>query len=86
MSKWNFDISQAPRGRHEDVVRMVKGKPRTVRTFVAEKIIATDGTIVTVSHWIPETERSPGRWNMFATGQEPLAWQHWPDPPKGATE
>ena len=82
MSDWNFNISEAPRGHYETDEREVKGKVQTYQRFVPDKIIATDGTIVTVSYWIPPNEKRAGRWAMFATGQEPVAFQLWPDAPE----
>jgi len=79
---WNFDMTQAPRGHMETVTRTVKGKEVSFEQHVPETIIATDGKIVTLSRWIPPTDKSPGRWNMFATNETPMAWQPWPDPPE----
>lgn len=84
MTEWNFDMSQAPRG-HWKTVNRGKG---TADLFVPAKIIATDGDIVTVSYWIPAKEKpvkTQERWAMFATGQTPMAWMPWPDPPEGET-
>ena len=79
--RWNFNIDEAPKGKIENVEKKIKGKIVKTQKHVKDIIIATDGTIVTTSYWIPPTEKSKGRWNMFATGETPKAWQPWPDPP-----
>ena len=80
--KWNFDMTEAPRGRTEMVEKTIAGKARQVEAHIPTKIIATDGEIVTVSYLIPANRYGPERWAMFATGQTPVAWQIWPDPPE----
>lgn len=65
MADWHFDPSQAPRD----------GRP---------VILATTCKKVIKSRWIApdKKERRPvGRWELMATGQEPVAWQRWPAHP-----
>lgn len=82
--EWNYDMKEAPRGHYETREHAGKdGKIISRDVFVPEKIIACDksGQTVTVSHWIPPTDKSPGRWCMFATTETPLAWMPWPKHP-----
>ena len=74
MSAWNFDMSEAPRGHHEDRA-VAKG---TRKVFIPARIIAaaSDGT-VTLSNWIPDQQR----WNMFTEDAPPIAWMPWPEHP-----
>ena len=87
MSEWNYDIDAAPRGRY--VTKVINGKngPVNKEVYEHEYIIATEGTIVTLSRWLPPITDGPvsrrrgGRWTMFATWQTPLAWMPWPKAP-----
>lgn len=78
---WNFDMSEAPRGfwTEAKVLSGPKGKERLVRTYHAPKLIVAsrDGKTVTVSKWLPDTER----WEMFTQGNPPAAWRPWPVSP-----
>ena len=79
MTGWNFDMSAAPRGHYETRTHERDGKTVSREVFVSVPIIlaARDGGIVTTSRWLPDA----GRWNMFASGEEPLAWMEWPKHP-----
>lgn len=87
MIEWNYDMDAAPRGRY--VKKMVKTPKGLFEVDVHEPdlIIATEGTIVTLSKWLPPITTGPvsrqrgGRWTMFATWQTPLAWMPWPKAP-----
>lgn len=77
---WNYNMDEAPRGHTEKRERKNnKGEDVIVDVFVPDLIIACskDGETVTISRWLPEEKR----WNMFATNEDPLAWQPWPDHP-----
>jgi hypothetical protein len=75
---WNTDMSQAPRGKTAHRLRVVDDKDITVETFVPDHVIlATKCGKVTRSYWIPDEQR----WCMLAKGEEPIAWQDWPEWP-----
>ena len=78
MTGWNFDISQAPRGKTvETVVQTAKG-PRGQSRFVPDRVIlATKCGKVTLSHYIPDEDR----WMMLGKGEQPDAWFAWPTHP-----
>lgn len=83
--KWNYDISQAPRGHTEErEVRLAGGKSRKMDVFIPQRVIVASRSCntVTVSRWIPPEGKQAGRWNMLGTGEEPLAWMPWPDHPR----
>lgn len=79
---WNFDISEAPRGR------MVTKRHKTKNGGVVESehfegvhvILATKCGKVTKSYFIPDADR----WLMLAKGEQPVAWQPWPEHPEAA--
>lgn len=80
---WNFDISQAPKGK-TDYLTTGKtnkdGSPVLRKVHVAPRIIAAgNGLITTVSKWLPDE----GRWEMFTKDVPPLAWMPWPTHPSG---
>jgi hypothetical protein len=87
MSEWNFDMEQAPRGRYVSRTIMTPKGPKVREQYEHDPIIATDGTMVTVSRWLPpitegpESHRRQGRWGMFGVNETPLAWMPWPKPP-----
>lgn len=75
---WNFDISQAPRGRYVTATRNNGKGDWTAEVFEpAEVILATKCGKVTKSRWLPEENR----WLMLAAGEQPIAWQDWPTHP-----
>ncbi|TIO15601.1 MAG: hypothetical protein E5X86_19715 [Mesorhizobium sp.] len=78
MTAWNFDISQAPRGKMvETITETTKGTRKSIR-FVPDKlIVATKCGKVTVSEFIPDE----GRWLMLGKGEQPDAWMPWPTHP-----
>jgi hypothetical protein len=79
MTEWNFDLSQAPRGRKVASTVTVKGVEHVRDTFVPAKVIlATKCRKVTLSHWLPDEER----WLMLAKGEQPKAWHAWPQYPE----
>lgn len=79
---WNFDISQAPRGRDvTTVVDTPKGQ-RMVTRFVPQRVIlATKCGKVVLTQYVPGDE---GRWLMLGKGEEPVAWLAWPEHPNSA--
>lgn len=82
MTNWNFDISQAPRGRTVNQARTIKGVDTEVAVFERDPIIlATKCGKVTTSYYIPKEDR----WCMLAKGEQPVAWMAWPEHP-GAAE
>ena len=77
---WNFDISQAPKGKTKKITRTLKGKEVETELHVPEKILAAGNEgVVTLSHWIEKEQR----WNMFTKDVPPLAWMPWPKHPYG---
>lgn len=78
---WNFDISQAPKGREEYVTTGKKhddGRPILKKVHIAPRIIAAgNGDVVTVTRWLPDA----GRWEAFTKDTPPIAWQPWPEHP-----
>jgi hypothetical protein len=80
---WNPDISQAPRGKYVTTVKRrgpaIDAVEFGVTRFVPDRVIlATKCGKVTLSHYMP----SEGRWMMLAKGEEPVAWQPWPEHPE----
>lgn len=72
---WNHDIRTAPHGRY---VVQQRREGVDVRVFVPERVIlATKCGKVTISHYLPEEKR----WMMLAKGEQPVAWQKWPEHP-----
>lgn len=72
---WNHDISQAPKSHQVETVRTIKGEARTVMATQSVYIIAAYGGDKTMrTRWLPDERR----WEGFATGQQPEAWQDWP--------
>lgn len=76
---WNFNLTDAPRGRTEIRTRTIKGKngepDRTAdySEFVPDEIwVATKCGKVFVTHWLD----GAGRWNRLATGEDPIATIH----------
>jgi hypothetical protein len=84
---WNFDISDAPRGKIVQRTVKVKDKDVTSDVFKPDRLIlATKCGKVTTSEYIPRHQRAGGiwveaRWEFLATGEEPVAWQVWPEHP-----
>lgn len=83
---WNHDMSAAPKGQTVQVKRLVTDKSsasgkslRTIEEFKQDHLIlASKCGKVTRSYWIPNEQR----WCMFAKGEEPVAWQKWPEWPE----
>lgn len=82
MSGWNFDISQAPRGRMVDQevknAAQCKAGITTVRVYEPDIILAASkcGKVMK-SYFIPKENR----WCMFASGELPIAWMPYPKHP-----
>lgn len=74
---WNFDISEAPKGRM--VTRHGVGNAKAdIQVFEPEKIwVASDCGKVGTSYFIPEQDR----WCGFTKGQTPKAWMPIPSHP-----
>lgn len=81
---WSFDISAAPRGRHETRTRVVNGKTHEHAVFIPERILIAhprDGQVY-ATYWIEPNKFCPtGRWSGWCAGDEPLAWQAFPAHP-----
>ena len=86
---WNFDISSAPRGRHETRVRTVKAEKQEYDVFIPERVLIAhprDG-LVYASYWIePNKFCTKGRWAGWREGDEPLAWQPYPEHPNQVSD
>lgn len=81
---WNFDLSQAPKGYVETVYRKNKDGTETgIEVYRHQRIIAASKCgIVTISKWLPVTERGEGgRWECFTKESPPIAWHEWPTHP-----
>lgn len=76
---WNYDFTDAPRGKTKTVSA---GKSGTKEIHVPEPVIiaANDGQTVTVSRWLPDE----GRWNMLSKKEQPLAWMEYPKHPSAS--
>jgi hypothetical protein len=75
---WSFDISKAPRGRYVVVNRKFGKTLADAKVFKPDRVIlATKCGKVTTSHYMPEEKR----WEMLATGEQPVAWHPWPEHP-----
>ena len=81
---WNFDISQAPKGRMVEKTFNTKDGIKTRLVFEKVMIdIATKCGLVMVSHWIPpKKEGQKGRWCGLHTTEAPIAWQPRPAHPR----
>ncbi|PDT47307.1 hypothetical protein CO661_14085 [Sinorhizobium fredii] len=79
---WNFDISEAPRGRMITVTEADRnGVLKERQEFRHDHVIlASKCGKVTRSYWIPDENR----WCMFSKHEEPKAWQRWPEWPENA--
>lgn len=76
---WNFDISQAPRGKMVTQVQSRTKGDIEVTRFVPDRVIlATKCGKRTLSQYIPDEDR----WQMLAKGEQPIAWFPWPDYPE----
>ena len=76
--KWNFDISQAPKGEARHVERTIGKNTVMVEVYDAPRIIAAgNGGVVTTSRW----DHKRQAWSMFAKDVPPMAWAPWPDHP-----
>lgn len=76
--EWNFDISAAPKGHFEVVVKQVgKNTVMSVVHVPALIIAAGNGGVVTTSKWLDKEQR----WNMFTKDVPPMAWMPWPSHP-----
>ena len=78
---WDLDISKAPLGRTERVMKMLPKKQFIeVDMHIPEYILAASACgVVTRSRWLPES----GRWEMFTKEVPPVAWMMWPKYNKG---
>lgn len=75
---WNFDISQAPRGKMvETIVQTAKGARHQSRFVPQRVILATKCGKVVLSQYYPYEER----WLMLGKSEEPVAWFAWPEHP-----
>lgn len=68
---WRYDAP--PKGEEREIV-LSNGK--TIKKwFSPQIIIVTPCETVTLSRWLQDA----GRWNMMSLGEEPIAWQPWPE-------
>jgi hypothetical protein len=75
---WNFDISEAPRGRMIATRTKIGAKEVDSETFKPDRVIlATKCGKVTLSRYFPKE----GRWEMLGKNEQPVAWQPWPEHP-----
>jgi hypothetical protein len=75
---WNFDIASAPRGKTVTQVRTVKDKQVEGEVFQPDYVIlATKCGSVGRSQYLPREDR----WEGLAKGEQPVAWQAWPEHP-----
>lgn len=78
MSGWNFDISSAPRGKTVPQTRQTAKGPVETQVFQPDRLIlATKCGQVTPSRYLPAEDR----WEALAKGEQPIAWQLWPEHP-----
>jgi hypothetical protein len=78
---WNFDIASAPRGKTVEQRRTVKDREVVAEVFQPDFIIlATKCSQVTKSRYLPDEDR----WEGLAKGEQPVAWQAWPEHPGAA--
>jgi hypothetical protein len=85
--EWRTDIGAAPKGRTVQEMRKVGKNMATVDVFQPDHVIlASKCGKVIKSHWLPVElpHRPVGRWQMFHTGEEPVAWMPWPEYPNAA--
>lgn len=83
MTEWNFDLTQAPRGKMVPTTVKTKDGVKPSEKYQSEYIIAAGKCgVVTKSYWIPNEQR----WCMFARGEEPDAWQPWPEHPNAESQ
>jgi hypothetical protein len=76
MGTWSTDIAKAPRGTYR-VIPAGKDAKSARKVFERAEIIAASSCgVVCVSYFIPDEKR----WNMFAAGQQPVAWQRYSGP------
>lgn len=76
---WNFDISRAPRGSY--VIRnrkFGKGEADTKVFKPVAVLLQTKCGQEIVSQYLPDAKR----WEGLATGEQPVAWTHWPIHPE----
>ena len=81
-SAWNF--TPAPRSTFETVTRTLKDKTVEVTTVCDVYVIAALPSCDKVgkTRWLPQEER----WEGMTRGQEPVAWQPWPEYPLEAIQ
>lgn len=75
---WNYDMSEAPKGQWVGTERKGKGgKVSNIDVYQHVTIWACSGSEhVTTTRWLPKEER----WEFFAVGQTPTAWQPYYKP------
>lgn len=80
---WNFDISQAPRGRNETRSQTVRGKTREYSVFVPDRLlVCAEDRKVYATYWLEPTRFCPsGRWAGWSEGQKAVAWMPFPKAP-----
>lgn len=75
---WNFDLTKAPRGKFVVQNRKFGKGYADTKVFQPDKVIlASKCGVVTVSRYLPDEKR----WEGFAHGEQPIAWQEWPTHP-----
>ena len=83
MTQWNYDISQAPRGKAVEAKRQGRDGEITVKRFEPDTVIlSTKCRAVVRSFWSEKRES----WSGLATGETPIAWMAWPSPAPQAEE
>lgn len=71
MAGWDSDISKAPRGKYRVVPAGKEGQGARRVFERAEIIAASKCGVVCISYW----DDAAGKWDMFASGEQPIAWQ-----------
>lgn len=83
MTKWNFDISEAPKGglvTHEYTLKSGETRKRTDYETVKIWGASACGK-VGVTYWIPPNQYTKGgRWSGYSEGDKPIAWMPYEVP------
>ena len=83
MTRWNYNMDEAPRGSTQVVTRKIGKNEVTLEEYVYDYIIAAGNEkVVTLSRWLPKENR----WNMFTEKVPPMAWKPWPKHPEDEEE
>jgi len=73
MIDWNYNIDEAPKGKHVNILtggQAKDGAPITKKTFIPHNLLVTDGDGLYVGSYIMED----GRWHRFGKNEKPVAF------------